>query len=134
MLCGYNSCIANKQGNEMHASWKQSVVNRFERQVEDADAATAKFTAQVTADPVDALNWATPYFAQAARRVTALMVLNCIKEGFDLELTTAYMRERVLNRAKNPVFSTSPTSNLVYQFETSSAAEAYDYLDLLGTN
>lgn len=56
------------------------------------------------------------------------------REGEDVctvEQARAILMGRVMNKARYPAQSTSPTSNLMEQFEAAACAEALDYLEYL---
>lgn len=100
------------------------LLSRFQRQAEAAQARLDKFTVEFTKDPAHALTWSNDTFANAAK----LRVLNQIIAACDGGTATAdniksTLMDRVLHRSKYPAQSTSPTSNLIEQYELAACAE-----------
>lgn len=85
-------------------------------------------------DPAHALVWATPAFEHAAAAKVYQLVLGgadrlAEKADYDDAAVVAalleYARDRMVEKAQNPPFSTSPTSNLMDQYEGKAWARVY---------
>lgn len=111
-------------------------LKKFTQMAEQAQAQCDKFAAEFAKDPSYALSWSNSVFQNAARLSVAksLVYVFTPREG-ENECTVEQARNilmgRVMNKARYPAQSTSPTSNLMEQFEAAACAEALDYLEYL---
>jgi hypothetical protein len=108
-------------------------LKKFTAIAEQAQANINKFKAALDKDPAHALTWGLDAFHNAARlRVASMLVYGfTAKEGsavYTVAQAREFLTDRVLNRARYPAQSTSPTSNLMEQYEASAYAEALDEL------
>jgi len=108
-------------------------LKRFTSKAKAAQEQCDKFAADFAKDPAYALSWGNSVFQEAARLKIAQMMVHAFTEREDgAVLTVATAREvcldRVMNKARWPAQSTSPTSNLMEQFEAAAYAEALDEL------
>lgn len=89
-----------------------------------------KFAKDFAYDPTYALSWSNSVF-QAAARVKVAKELATAFENPDVDVVRAraYLTDRVLNRARYPAQSTSPTANLMEQYESAAYAEALEVLN-----
>jgi len=108
-------------------------LKKFTAIAEQAQAQIDKFKADLDKDPAHALTWGLDAFHNAARlKVASMLVYGFTpKEGspvYTVEQAVEFLTDRVLNKARYPAQSTSPTSNLMEQYEASAYAEALDEL------
>jgi hypothetical protein len=108
-------------------------LKKFTAMAQQAQAQCDKFAAEFAKDPAHALSWSNGVFQEAARLKIAQMMVHAFTPREDgVILTVAGAREvclsRVMNKARWPAQSTSPTSNLMEQFEAAAYAEALDEL------
>lgn len=96
---------------------------------EMAQATLDKFTVEFARDPAHALNWSNGTFAAAAELKVAKMLLAAIEDGATLANIRETLTSRVLYRAKFPPQSTSPTANLIEQYELAASAEILSGLE-----
>ena len=110
-------------------------LKRFTAMAEQAQAHCDKFAADFAKDPSHALSWGLNVFQNAARLKVAQMMINAFAEEREHKCTIEDAREtlmdRVMNKARYPAQSTSPTSNLMEQYEAAAYAEALDVLKYL---
>jgi hypothetical protein len=108
-------------------------LKKFTEIAEQAQANIDKFKAALDKDPAHALSWGLDAFHNAARLKVATMLVYAFteREG-EIVCTIAQARDtlldRVMNKARWPAQSTSPTSNLMEQYEAAAYAEALDEL------
>lgn len=83
------------------------------------------FTTKFQEDPVHALTWSNDTFANAAKLRVVKQILAALdgETKATLENIRSTLTDRVLHRAKYPPQSTSPTSNLIEQYELAACAE-----------
>jgi hypothetical protein len=96
---------------------------RFQRRAEAETANIAKFKLALDKDPAHALTWGCDTFRSAA----TLKVLNQIiaaleSDTADIDNIKSTLMDRVLHSSKYPAQSTSPTSNLIEQYELAACA------------
>lgn len=108
-------------------------LKKFTAIAEQAQAQIDKFQTELSKDPSYALSWGLGAFQSAARLKVAKMLVYAFTEREDeTTCTIAQAREtlmdRVMNKARYPAQSTSPTSNLMEQYEAAAFAEALDEL------
>jgi hypothetical protein len=108
-------------------------LKKFTAIAEQAQANIDKFKEELDKDPAHALTWGLDAFQNAARlRVAQMLVYGfTVKEGspvYTVEQAREFLMDRVLNKARWPAQSTSPTSNLMEQYEAAAYAEALDEL------
>jgi len=92
-----------------------------------------KFKAALDKDPAHALSWGTGVFQAAATLKVAHMLVYAFteREGevmCTIEQARDTLLDRVMQKARYPAQSTSPTSNLMEQYEAAAYAEALDEL------
>jgi hypothetical protein len=108
-------------------------LKKFTAIAEQAQEQIDKFKAALDKDPAHALSWGLDAFHNAARLQVASMLVYGFtpKEGspvYTVEQAREFLMDRVLNKARWPAQSTSPTSNLMEQYEAAAYAEALDEL------
>jgi len=101
-------------------SAKEYITNRFQRDLVSVQAEIAEFTAKMAVDAAYTLTWGTSVFQAAAKERVLKQVLHAIEQGDNV---VAIITDRVIHKAKYPAQSTSPTSNLVEQYELAALAE-----------
>ena len=108
-------------------------LKKFTAMAQVAQEQCDKFSESFAKDPAHALSWGNDVFKHAARLKIANMLVYAFteREG-ETTCTIEQAREtcldRVINKARYPAQSTSPTSNLMEQFEAAAYAEALDEL------
>ena len=105
----------------------------FTSMADVAQAQCDKFAHEFAKNPSYALRWGNDVFKNAARlKIAQQMVYMFTEREGDTVLTLEQARkilmESVMNKARWPAQSTSPTSNLMEQFEAAALAEALDEL------
>ncbi len=101
-------------------SEKAYITNRFQRDLVNVQAEIAEFTAKMAVDAAYTLTWGTSVFQAAAKERVLKQVLKAIEQGDDV---MAIVTDHVIHKAKYPAQSTSPTSNLIEQYELAAMAE-----------
>lgn len=97
---------------------------RFQRQVDSTQASLDKFAVEFAKDPAYALSWGNDTFANAAKLRVLKQIVNALEDGNgNLDNIRSTLMDRVLHRAKYPAQSTSPTSNLIEQYELAACAD-----------
>jgi hypothetical protein len=108
-------------------------LKKFTAMAEAAQTQIDKFKVELDKDPAYALSWGNGVFQSAARLKVAQMLVYGFtpKEGspvYTVEQAVGFLTDRVMNKARYPAQSTSPTSNLMEQYEAAAYAEALDEL------
>jgi hypothetical protein len=108
-------------------------LKKFTAIAEQAQAQIDKFKTELDKDPAYALSWGLTAFQSAARlKVAQMLVYAFTPRDGEVLLTIEGAREtlmdRVMSKARYPAQSTSPTSNLMEQYEAAAYAEALDEL------
>lgn len=101
-------------------SEKEYIVRRFQRDLVSVQAEIAEFTEKMAVDAAYTLTWGTSVFQAAAKERVLKQVLNAIEQGDNV---VAFVTDRVIHKAKYPAQSTSPTSNLIEQYELAALAD-----------
>jgi hypothetical protein len=101
-----------------------TLLKRFQNQVDSCQSRLDKFTEEFAKDPAYALSWGNETFAAAAKMRVLKQIVNALEDGNgNLENIRSTMMDRVLHKSKYPAQSTSPTSNLIEQYELAACAE-----------
>jgi len=108
-------------------------LKKFTAQAEQAQAQIDKFKSELDKDPAYALSWGLTAFQSAARLKVANMLVEAFspREGaheYTVANAVGHLTDRVMSKARYPAQSTSPTSNLMEQYEAAAYAEALDEL------
>jgi hypothetical protein len=103
-------------------------LKKFTAISEQARAQIDKFKVELDKDPAYALSWGNDVFKNAARLKVAGMLVNAFSDTCTVEQARETLLDRVMNKARYPAQSTSPTSNLMEQYEAAAYAEALDEL------
>jgi hypothetical protein len=108
-------------------------LKKFTAIAEQAQAQIDKFKLELNKDPAYALSWGNGVFQSAARLKVAKMLIEAFtvkagSENYTVEQAVGYLTDRVMGLARYPAQSTSPTSNLMEQYEAAAYAEALDEL------
>ncbi len=108
------------------------LLKRFQNQVESCQARLDKFAAEFAKDPAYALSWGNETFAAAAKMRVLKQIVAALEDGnATLDNIRSTMMDRVLHKSKYPAQSTSPTSNLIEQYELAACAEILSDLEYL---
>lgn len=100
------------------------LLNHFQSQADSAQAQLDKFAVDFAKDPAYALSWGTDAFRAAAKLRVFKEIISALTDGHgNLENIRATMLDRVLHKSKYPAQSSSPTSNLIEQYELAACAE-----------
>jgi hypothetical protein len=117
----YNSDIdSNNTGADMS---EVKLAARFQRIVDGEVAKIAKFQDELIKDPAYALSWSNGAFQSAARLRVAKMMADAFTDGWTVQDARDTLMDRVMHKSKYPAQSTSPTSNLIEQYELAAYAE-----------
>ena len=106
-------------------------LKRFTSMAEQAQAQCDKFAESFAKDPAYALSWGNDVFKNAARLKVAKMLVEAFAGDCTVDQARESCLDRVMNKARYPAQSTSPTSNLIEQFEAAAYAEALDEMKYL---
>ena len=102
----------------------QKLTVRFFNQAQSCQARLDKFTESFAKDPAYALSWGTDAFQAAAKLQVLKQILAALEDGTaTADNIRSTMMDRVLHKSKYPAQSTSPTSNLIEQYELAACAE-----------
>ena len=100
------------------------LLKRFQRQADSAQASIDKFATEVVKDPAHALSWSLGVFEKAAELKVLKQIVAALEDGTaTLDNIRSTLTDRVLHRAKYPPQSSSPTSNLIEQYELAACAK-----------
>jgi hypothetical protein len=96
---------------------------RFQRRAESETARLDKFKVDFDKDPAYAFVWSCDAFRSAATLKVLNQIIVALEAGHaDIDNIKSTMLDRVLHGSKYPSHSTSPTSNLMEQYELSACA------------
>jgi len=113
------------------------LTKRFQRKLDEAQSEVAAFVGKVQHDAAYALSWSNSVFHAAAKERVYKQVIvsieNSVSEDGELDLSNiiGMVTDRVLHKAKYPAQSTSPTSNLIEQYELATWADILSDLNSL---
>jgi hypothetical protein len=113
------------------------LTKRFQRKLDEAQSEVAAFVGKVQHDAAYALSWSNSVFQAAAKERVYKQVIVSIKDSvsedgeLDLSNIIGMVTDRVLHKAKYPAQSTSPTSNLIEQYELATWADILSDLNSL---
>lgn len=113
------------------------LTKRFQYKLDEAQIEVAAFVGKVQHDAAYALSWSNSVFQAAAKERVYKQVILSIKDSvsedgeLDLINIISMVTDRVLHKAKYPAQSTSPTSNLIEQYELATWAEILSDLNSL---
>ena len=113
------------------------LTKRFQRKLDEAQSEIAVFVGKVQHDAAYALSWSNSVFQAAAKERVYKQVIASIKDSvsedgeLDLSNIIGMVTDRVLHKAKYPAQSTSPTSNLIEQYELATWADILSDLNSL---
>lgn len=113
------------------------LTKRFQRKLDEAQSEVAAFVGKVQHDAAYALSWSNSVFQAAAKERVYKQVIASIKDSvsedgeLDLSNIVGMVTDRVLHKAKYPAQSTSPTSNLIEQYELATWADILSDLNSL---
>lgn len=100
------------------------LLKRFQNQAESCQASLDKFTVNFAEDPAYALSWGLGAFEKAAKLRVLKQIISALEGGeANVDNIRSTLTDRVMHRAKYPPQSTSPTSNLIEQYELAACAE-----------
>ena len=100
-----------------------TLLERFQQQAESETAKIEKFTEELTKDPAYALSWSNGAFAAAAKLRVLNQIINALANDEPAENIKDSLMDRIMHKSRYPAQSTSPTSNLVEQYELAACAE-----------
>jgi Mg-chelatase subunit ChlD len=105
---------------------------RFQREAQGVQDRLDKFKVEFDKDPAHALTWANDTFANAAKLRILKQIIVALEDGSaDVDNIRNTMMDRILHRSKYPAQSTSPTSNLIEQYELSACADIFSDLQYI---
>jgi len=111
----------------------EKAIKKFTAIAEQAQESIDKFKEQLNKDPAHALSWGLDAFHNAARLKVAQMLVYGFtpKDGttvYTVDQAVDFLTDRIMSKARWPAQNTSPTSNLMEQYEAAAYAEALDEL------
>ena len=101
----------------------EKLIGKYQRRLEVTLGSIEKFKAELDRDPAYALTWGTGVFQAAAEIRVVKQVIGAFENGGKVEDVRSILLDHVLHRSKYPPHSTSPTSNLLEQYELAAYAE-----------
>lgn len=106
-----------------------TLLERFKQDAAYEAATIQRFKLELDKDPAYALSWGDSVFRAAAK----LRILNQLVNDLADEKTTREnihdsLMGRIMHKSRYPAQSTSPTSNLIEQYELAACAEIVDDL------
>jgi hypothetical protein len=105
------------------------LLERFQRLAQYETATIDKFKQELDKDPAYALSWGCGVFAAAAKLRVITEIINALKDDdTTMENIQAHLMGRIMHRSRYPAQSTSPTSNLIEQYELAACAEIVENL------
>jgi hypothetical protein len=104
------------------------LIKRFKSQSEAARYRVDVFKTKLDEDAAHALIWSLDAFKSAAEIRVLGHVIDSLEGGNTVEQVLEGLIDRVLQGGKYPAQSTSPTSNLMEQYELAVYAELATYL------
>ena len=110
---------------------KTYLVTRFQNKLNSARSEVAEFVGKFQHDAAYALTWSNSVFQAAAKeRVYKQFIAFVTDEPEDINFDNliSFVTDHVLHKAKYPAQSTSPTSNLIEQYELAAWAEVLSAL------
>lgn len=106
---------------------KDALIVKLKRREASANASMFNFKSNLEKDPAHALSWGLDAFAAAAMLKILEQMLNALtSETCSVKSLHELLMDRVKNRSKYPPQSTSPTSNLMDQYELVACSEIAD--------
>lgn len=100
------------------------LLKRFQNQAQSCQGRMDKFMVDFHSDPAHALTWGNDTFKFAAQLKVLKQIIAALEGGeANLDNIRSTLMDRVLHRSKYPAQSTSPTSNLIEQYELAACAE-----------
>jgi len=100
------------------------LLKRFQSQLSAVAGRLDKFAEDFAKDPAYTLAWSNDTFKAAAKMQLLRELVNALENGnATLDNIRATLMDRVLNKSKYPPQSTSPTSNLIEQYQLAACAE-----------
>lgn len=99
------------------------LIKRLESGIKCGQESIAKFAEKLIADPAYTLSWGNDSFKVAATLKVQNQLLNALNDGATVQQLKDTLTDRVINKSKYPPQSTSPTSNLMEQYELAAYAD-----------
>ena len=101
---------------------KDALIKRFNRAIESDQHIITKFKENLDKDAAYALTWSLDAFRAAAQIKVSTMIVDHLVGGGTVEQVKSLLTSRVLSKSMYPAQSTSPTSNLIEQYELAAFA------------
>jgi len=106
---------------------KDALIVKLKRREASANVIMVNFKSNLEKNPAYALSWGLDAFAAAAMlKITEQMLNALTSETCSVKSLYELLMDRVRNRSKYPPQSTSPTSNLMEQYELAACSEIAD--------
>ena len=105
-----------------------TLLERFQRQAQYETATIEKFKLELDKDPAYALSWGNEVFRAAAKLKVVNEIINSLKDLEPAENIKDALMDRIMHKSRYPAQSTSPTSNLIEQYELAVCAEIFNDL------
>ena len=100
-----------------------TLLERFQRYAQYETATIERFKLSLDKDPAYALSWGDGVFRAAAKLKVVNEIINSLKDDEPAENIKDALMDRIMHKSRYPAQSSSPTSNLVEQYELSACAE-----------
>lgn len=113
----YNMGIVNNKEPQMTQTAEQKLLAKLQRELTELQESLDKFAAKFQEDPMHALIWSLSTFEQAAHQRKVKIVINALERGVSIADIKQDLTRMVVDKAKYPAQSTSPTSNLIEQYD-----------------
>ena len=107
----------------------ERLLKRFRSHADQCQQSLDKFSAGFAEDPAHSLSWSLGAFENAAKLRILKQIITALEAGnADLDNIRSTLTDRVMHRAKYPPQSSSPTSNLIEQYEMAACAKILEDL------
>jgi len=101
---------------------EQKLLAKLQREMEGLQESMDKFAAAFEKDPAYTLSWSQVTFEQAARQRKMRGIIAALERNVSIAQIRELLTSDVIHKSKYPAHSTSPTSNLIEQYELAASA------------
>lgn len=106
-----------------------SLLSKYQRQIDSKYHILDKFKESFDKDPAYALSWGNEVFREAAELRVLKRIVVELQNDCTIDAIRSTLLNLVLNKSKYPPQSTSPTSNLIEQYELAAYANILSDLE-----
>lgn len=106
-----------------------SLIKRLQRHLESTQATIERFKEKLNEDPHHALSWSLDAFHASSKAWVLKDCINHLERGVSAKDLKQILVGVVINKGRYPAQSTSPTSNLIEQYDLAAASEIVSDLE-----